>query len=111
MALATFSATSQTQQLKTTADEKPNKGHQLYKQTKMFDSKKGSTDAKTPLERQADNAIERSQFDLMRLKNPATGKIPDGIRKAEVQFSEKINLSDESQKSIQTAAKSGRFSF
>ncbi|SEK75045.1 Por secretion system C-terminal sorting domain-containing protein [Aquimarina amphilecti] len=109
--LTTFSATSQVQQLKTTADEKPNKGHQLYKQTKMFDSKKGSTDAKTPLERQADNAIERSQFELMRLKNPVTGKIPDGIRKAELQFSEKINISDESQKSLQTAAKSSRFSF
>lgn len=111
LVFTTYSVTSQTQQLKTTADEKPNKGHQLYKQTKMFDSKKGSTDAKTPLERQADNAIERSEFDLMRLKNPVTGKIPDGIRKAEVQFSEKINLSDESQKSLQTAAKSGSFSF
>ncbi|WP_299608900.1 T9SS type A sorting domain-containing protein [uncultured Aquimarina sp.] len=109
--LSTLTITAQVQQLKTTPDEKPAKGHQLYKQTKMFDSKKGPTDPRTPIQRQADNAIERSQFDLLRLQDPATGRIPEGIRKAELKYSGKISLSDDSQKSLQTAAKSGRFSF
>jgi len=107
----TYSVSAQTQQLKTSADEKTNKGHQLYKQTRMFDSKKGATDSKTPLERQADNAVERSAYEFMRLKNPSTGKIPDGIRKSELQFSSKINSSDVSQKSLTAASKSGNFSF
>ncbi|WP_299433949.1 T9SS type A sorting domain-containing protein [uncultured Aquimarina sp.] len=112
--LTTYSVTSQTQQLNTSADQQLTKGHQLYKQTRMFDSKKGSTDSKTPLERQADNAVERSEFELMRLKNPSTGKIPSGIRKAELQFSSKISLSDDSKKSLEAAPKSskaGGFSF
>ncbi|WP_299213128.1 T9SS type A sorting domain-containing protein [uncultured Aquimarina sp.] len=110
LVFTTYSVTSQTQQLKTSADEKSNKGHQLYKQTRMFDSKKGSTDSKTPLQRQADNAVERSEFEFMRLKNPTTGKIPDGIRKAELQFSSKISISEDSEKSLATAPKSSKSS-
>ncbi|WP_299312874.1 T9SS type A sorting domain-containing protein [uncultured Aquimarina sp.] len=106
--LTTYSVTSQTQQLKTSADPKPVKGHHLYKQTKMFDSKTGSTDSKTPLEQKGDNAIERSEFEFTRLKNPYTGKIPDGIRKAELQFSDKISVGDDSQKSLAAAPKSGK---
>ncbi|WP_298314633.1 T9SS type A sorting domain-containing protein [uncultured Aquimarina sp.] len=108
LVFTTYSVTSQTQQLKTSADEKTNKGHQLYKQTKMFDSKKGSTDPRTPLQRQADNAMERSEFEFMRLKNPITGKIPDGIRKAELQFSSKISISEDSEKSLASAPKSSK---
>ncbi|MHA7059314.1 T9SS type A sorting domain-containing protein [Aquimarina sp. M1] len=110
----TYSATSQTQQLHTSADPQPTKGHQLYKQTRMFDSKKGSTDSKTPLERQADNAEERAAFELMRLQDPKTGNIPNGIRKAELQFSSKISASDDSKKSLNTvpkSSKSNNFSF
>ncbi|WP_378180389.1 T9SS type A sorting domain-containing protein [Aquimarina sp. SS2-1] len=109
--LTTYTATAQTQQLHTSAQQQPVKGHQLYKQTKMFDSKKGSTNTKTPLQRQADNAQERAAYELMRLKDPNTGKIPSGIRKAELQYTSKISTSDDSQKSLQIASKSGRFSF
>ncbi|GAA4110164.1 hypothetical protein GCM10022393_07110 [Aquimarina addita] len=73
-----------------TTQQNIKKGHALYKQIKMFDSKKGS--ATTKIERVADDAVDRANYEFERLKDPNTGKIPDGIRKAEFQFSSKIAL-------------------
>lgn len=99
-----FSANAQ--QLNTQPDPKTLQKDQVYKNQKMFDSRTGATDSKTPIQRQADNAIERANFEFQRLKNPKTGKIPQGIREAELQFSEKITIGNASTKSLATAAKS-----
>ena len=40
--------------------------------------------------KEADEAIERAEFENMMLRNPRTGKIPDGIRANELAFSSKI---------------------
>ncbi len=101
-----FSVNSQT--LKTQVQNTKIKKNQVYKNQKMFDSKTGSTDSKTPIERQADNAVERAAFEFMRLKDPNSGKIPTGIRKAELQFTSKIAAGDDSRKSLSTAAKSSK---
>ncbi len=113
MILFSYTATSQTQQLKTSASP-VQKGHKLYKQTKMFDSQTGSTDTSKKPVKVSDRAEDRSEFLLSKLKNPNTGIIPKGVRKAELQFSSKISTSDDSQKSLAVAAKSakaGSFSF
>ena len=98
------------QKLKTQADSLPTYPYQVYKNHKMFDSKTGAVNPKTPIERQADNAIARSEFELLRLKDPNTGKIPAGIRKAEIELSSKISIGDDSRKSLATT-KSSAFSF
>lgn len=94
------------QKLKTKPDPTTLKKNQVYKNQKMFDSKTGATNSKTPIERQADNAVERSKYEVERLKDPTTGKIPSGIRELELKFSEKISLGSASQKSLATSAKS-----
>ncbi|WP_025743704.1 T9SS type A sorting domain-containing protein [Aquimarina pacifica] len=79
-----------------------NKGHQVYKMSKLYDNLQKA-------ERVPDNAQDRSSFEFMRLADPS-GKIPDGIRKAEVEFSSKIGTGDDSQKSLAIAAKSSKAS-
>jgi len=98
------------QKLVNQPDPKTLKKDQVYKNQKMFDSKSGATDSKTPLQRQADNAIERANFEFLRLKDPKTGKIPKGIRNAEVEFSSKISLGNLSKTKLSaTASKSSTF--
>ncbi|CAM1340086.1 conserved exported hypothetical protein [Tenacibaculum amylolyticum] len=87
------------------------KKDQVYKNQKMFDSRTGATNTKTPIERQADNAIERANYDFERLKNPTTGKIPQGIRSAEVEFSKKISVNQDLKKLLSSARSSGRNNF
>lgn len=104
-----FSFSVNSQDLKTQADFQKTKKDQVYKNQKMFDSKTGSTNSKTPPQRQADNAIERAAYEFSRLKNPKTGKIPTGIRKAELKFSNGISVGHGSRKQLATSSK-GDFS-
>ncbi|WP_075343533.1 T9SS type A sorting domain-containing protein [Tenacibaculum agarivorans] len=98
-------STLQAQKLQTSADPKTLKKNQVYRNQKMFDSKTGATDAKTPPQRQADNAIERANFEFERLKNPTTGEIPKGIREAEIKFSKRISIGDDSKKILERATR------
>ncbi len=77
------------QQLKTQSDHKrPQAGHKLYKQSKIFDSNVGATGERPPAP--GDRATDRWQFEFEKLKNPLTGKIPDEIREKELQFAKDI---------------------
>jgi len=40
--------------------------------------------------RAKDNPIQRQEFEILKLKNPVTGKIPSNIRKLELEFSSKL---------------------
>ena len=77
------------QQLKTDADpQQINKGHNLYKQSKIYDSKTGSVGDRPPAP--GDRAMDRIQYEFNLLKDPGTGKIPEGIREKELAFSKDI---------------------
>ncbi len=103
---AITSVNAQNTQLKTSAD--PIKGHALYKQSKIYDSESGPKETKvTPV---GDNAIDRMEFEFGRFKDPKTGKIPSGIREAELQFSEKIPVGNDSKQLVANAAKSSKAS-
>ncbi|MCF6348185.1 MAG: T9SS type A sorting domain-containing protein [Flavobacteriaceae bacterium] len=97
------------QQLKTSHDPKANKGHQLYKQTKIYDNsaKAGSETKPQPV---GDKASDRVDYEFNRLKNPYTGKIPKHIKELEAEFSKTIENTNELQKSIGNA-KSHRYSY
>ncbi|WP_299677241.1 T9SS type A sorting domain-containing protein [uncultured Tenacibaculum sp.] len=97
------------QNLKPSPNQKKIKKSQVYKNQKMFDSKTGATNSKTPMERQADNAIERAEYEFERLKNPLTGKIPEGIRKAELKFATKITPSNDLRR-LYSRSSNGSFS-
>ncbi|MEO9966211.1 MAG: T9SS type A sorting domain-containing protein [Reichenbachiella sp.] len=84
--LCVFS-TASAQQLKKQPDQHP-RGHALYKQSKLFDSRTGPTESKPSAV--GDNAIDRQTYEFNRLKNPYTGKMPAGIADLELRFSEKI---------------------
>ncbi|WP_108869487.1 T9SS type A sorting domain-containing protein [Aquimarina aquimarini] len=102
--------TVSSQQLKNQADQ-PVKGHSLYKQSKIYDSKYGSKDN---VKKVGDNAIQRMKWEFERLKDPKTGEIPLGIRTKEVSFASKIATGNDSKQSITNSAKSskaGRFSY
>lgn len=75
------------QNLKTHADQHP-RGHALYKQSKLFDSRTGPVESKPTAV--GDNAIDRITFEYNRLKNPYTGKMPAGILDLEQEFSNNI---------------------
>ncbi len=88
------------------------KGHTLYKQSKIYDSKSGAKETK--IKRVGDKAIERMEYEFGRLKDPNTGKIPDGIRDAELSFSSKIASGNDQKQALSVAAKSakaGSFSY
>ncbi|WP_271783662.1 T9SS type A sorting domain-containing protein [Aquimarina algiphila] len=97
------------QQLHTQAnqDKKIQKGHQLYKMTKLHDNLKGPKQV-------GDNAIERMEYDFERFRNPNTNSIPSNIKRAEDEFSSKIAIGDDSKQLLNNAAKSSNsksFSF
>ncbi len=100
-----FCFNANAQKLKTLPDPVKTKKDQVYKNQKMFDSKTGSTNTKTPIERQADNAIERAKYEFERLQNPNTHKIPTGIRNAELSFSKKISIGNDSKEALSGASK------
>ncbi len=88
--------------------------HQVFKNQQMFDSKTGSVDSKVKLRHQTDDAVQRAAYEFMRLRNPNTGKIPDGIRERELNFSSKIAVGDDSKRSLKSVSKSSnakRFSY
>jgi len=83
------------------------------KNQKVFSSDAGSLDYRN-IQLKMDDAMERFKWETERQKDPNTGVIPAGIRNAEIEFSSKIAIGDDSQKSLQQSAKSakrGRFSF
>ena len=64
----------QAQTLETEADPKTMKGHALYKQMKIYDSKYGPSDKKPKAP--GDRAADRINYEFNKLKNPFTGQIP-----------------------------------
>lgn len=86
----------------------PQKGHALYKQSKIYDSQTGPTGVRpTPV---GDRASDRVSYEQRLLQNPQTKEIPKGINTLEVLFSEKItersHASETSKKSSEMSAKS-----
>lgn len=75
------------QNFKEQADPHP-RGHALYKQSKLFDSKSGPVESAPRAV--GDNAMDRMTYEYNRLKNPYTGKMPEGIAELELRFSEQI---------------------
>ena len=76
------------QQLKTTQQDQVQKGHALYKQSKIYDSKSGPVGVKP--KRVGDRALDRVKYQYQMLANPNTGEIPANIRLLESSFSDKI---------------------
>ncbi len=80
------------QNLKKTHDDAPQKGHNLYKQSKLYDSKKGPTGIKPKAV--GDRAMDRLSYEFRQVQDPFTKTIPDNIRLKEVEFSGKIDSTD-----------------
>ncbi|WP_343488248.1 T9SS type A sorting domain-containing protein [Allomuricauda sp. d1] len=68
-----------------------NKGHALYKSTKIYDSKTGPVGVKP--KRIGDRAIDRWIYEKGMLQNPYTQEIPKNIHQAEALFSKNIPAS------------------
>ncbi len=84
----------------------------LYKQSKIYDSKSGATETAPIAVR--DRALDRMAYEFNRLKDPKTGKIPEGIQAAERRFSKTIAIGDDMKKSVtnmQKSATTSRFSY
>ncbi|MEM6895008.1 MAG: T9SS type A sorting domain-containing protein [Bacteroidota bacterium] len=92
IALGLFLLPLSAQDLKRSADDGPQKGHNLYKQSKLYDSKSGPVGAKPKAV--GDRAMDRLAFELRQLRDPATGKIPDDIQSKEAKFSDRIATGD-----------------
>nr|WP_299386635.1 T9SS type A sorting domain-containing protein [Allomuricauda sp.] len=82
----------QAQNLKTTHDDAPQKGHDLYKKTKIYDSKKGPVGI-TPIA-VGDRALDRLSYEHRQVQDPFTKKIPEQIREREAEFVGKIDSTD-----------------
>ncbi|UII77871.1 T9SS type A sorting domain-containing protein [Flagellimonas sp. HMM57] len=98
------------QNLKNTHDDAPQKGHNLYKQSKLYDSKKGPTGAKPKAV--GDRAMDRLSYEFRQVQDPFTKTIPDNIRLKEAAFSGKIDSTDIQQqmsKSYGSAVSKKRF--
>ena len=106
-AVALLGATTITyaQQPSLKSQAKPSANTQTLKNQQVFSSDAGPIDYREALKRE--DAIERAKFEFERLKDPS-GKIPNGIRKAEIEFSSKIAIGDDSQKSLQQISKSSK---
>ncbi|EZH72379.1 hypothetical protein ATO12_23290 [Aquimarina atlantica] len=101
------------QQLKTQADQ--SKGKQVYRNSKkLYEAKTGTSRSAKAERKVGENIQRRFEYEMQLLVDPKTGKVPDGILEAEVKFSDKIPVSQESKKSLAVNAKSskrGRFSY
>lgn len=91
-----FSYAAIAQNLQTQVDPQPQKGHALYKQSKIYDSKTGAVESK--VKQVGDKAEDRFNYEFERTKNPFTGEVPLNIRKKEEAFSGKIAVGDDLQK-------------
>lgn len=89
LCLLAISFNSTAQKLKTQPNQKNIKKGQVYKNQKMFDSKTGATNSKTPIQRQADNAIERANYEFKRLKTLKQVKYPQVYEKLKLVFLKK----------------------
>ncbi|WP_340199504.1 T9SS type A sorting domain-containing protein [Ascidiimonas sp. W6] len=70
--------------------QNPQKGHKLYKQSKIYDSKTGAIESKPKAV--GDKAQDRMEYEFNMLKNPYTGEIPANIRNKELKFASGIEL-------------------
>ncbi|TAI47739.1 T9SS type A sorting domain-containing protein [Flagellimonas allohymeniacidonis] len=98
------------QQLKRTHDDAPQKGHNLYKQSKLYDSKKGPVGAKPKAI--GDRALDRLAYEARLLQDPVSKRIPDNILTKEAEFSDKIaptNVQQEMSKTYGTEASKRRY--
>ncbi|MBQ4820165.1 T9SS type A sorting domain-containing protein [Aquimarina sp. MMG016] len=80
---------------------------QKLKNQQVFSSEEGALDYRS-IQLKRESAIERANWEAERLEDPSTGKVPMGIRAAEIKFSSKIAVGDDSQKSLQKVAKSAK---
>lgn len=71
-------------------NQNPQKGHKLYKQSKIYDSKTGAIESKPKAV--GDKAQDRMEYEIQMLKNPYTGEIPVNIREKELKYSSGIEL-------------------
>ncbi len=103
---------SNAQDLKSAHDDAPQKGHALYKQSKIYDSKTGPVGARPTAV--GDRAMDRWLFEKRQTQNPLTKEIPPGIKLMEAKFSGKIQErsleSEAAKKSSETFSKS-KFSY
>ncbi|WP_430908768.1 T9SS type A sorting domain-containing protein [Maribacter sp. 2-571] len=107
-----FAISSYSQDLKTTQDDAPQKGHALYKQSKIYDSKTGATGVRPP--RQGDRALDRIAYERRMLQNPYTKQIPTDIRLLESKFSDNIkerSLATEASKKSSEMSSKSRFEY
>jgi len=107
-----FSVHATAQNLKTTADDGPVKGHELYKNAKIYDSKSGPVGAKPKAF--GDRAMDRWNYEFGLLKNPFTGEIPKNILKKEAAFAKKsprTNLAKEAAKQFTGKTVRRQFSY
>ncbi|MEX0274806.1 MAG: WD40/YVTN/BNR-like repeat-containing protein, partial [Flavobacteriaceae bacterium] len=114
MGLGMFFLTTQAeaQNLKTSQDDAPQRGHALYKKAKIYDNKTGAVGVR-PMNK-GDRAMDRWEHDQKMLRNPLTGKIPENISLMESEFSEKIparSLESEASKKSGETDKRSRFSY
>ena len=89
--LFTFIFIGYTQQLKRTHDKNFNKGHQLYKQAKIYDNTTKSGSETRP-RAVGDRAQDRMEYEFRKLKNPYTNKIPRDIIQLELEFSKNLPI-------------------
>nr|WP_299072007.1 T9SS type A sorting domain-containing protein [uncultured Allomuricauda sp.] len=95
-----FFSEIQAQNLKKTHDDAPQKGQDLYKKSKIYDSKKGPVGV-TPMA-VGDRALDRLAYEFRQVQDPYTHQIPDNIRLKEAAFSEKIDSTDIQQEMAKT---------
>nr|WP_298923846.1 T9SS type A sorting domain-containing protein [uncultured Allomuricauda sp.] len=91
---------AQAQNLKKTHDDAPQKGHNLYKQSKIYDSKKGPVGAKPKAI--GDRAMDRLAYEFRQVQDPFTKKIPENILERAAEFSGKIDSTDIQQEMSKT---------
>ncbi len=101
-------ATTSAIQAQQVTPQQPNQltGKQLYKQAKKYDNR--GKPKKSKESRILEDVQARNDFEFQRLKSPKTNNIPSGIREAELEFSSKIVVGDDSKQSMATAQKSSK---
>ena len=82
----------QSQELKRTHEDSPQKGQNLYKQSKIYDSKTGPVGAKPKAP--GDRALDRLAYEFRQVQDPFSKEIPENIRLLEAEFSNKIDSTD-----------------
>ncbi len=76
-----------------------NRGHQLYKLSKLHSNT-------SQIQKAGDNALERMKYEIERTKDPKTNTVPKGIKDAEIAFSSRIAKGNDSKQSLARGSKS-----